>query len=183
MGFGSNAHASSSKGHRSTGFRANSNRSGTTPARDWLNYPDCLAEIVERLRGVIIEHRPALDVIAQHDGPRTLLYVDPPYMHETRSAGAVNHFDVKYRMYRHEMSDADHTRLLDALLDVEAMVMVSGYAAPLYEQYLGEWKRLEVATHADGARPRTEVLWLNPACSSALDRDRGAGTLFAEAME
>jgi hypothetical protein len=41
MGFGSNAHV------RATGFRANSNRSGTTPARDWANYPDALVAIIE----------------------------------------------------------------------------------------------------------------------------------------
>ncbi len=28
------------------------------------------------------------------------------------------------------------------------------------------------ATHADGARGRTEVLWLNPACSTALRNDQ-----------
>ena len=39
MGFGSNAHASERKGHRSTGFRATCNRSGTTPAMDWANIP------------------------------------------------------------------------------------------------------------------------------------------------
>jgi DNA adenine methylase len=65
MGFGSNGHNIK----RKTGFRANSNRSGTTPARDWLNYPDALASIVERLQGVIIENRDAAEVMAAHDSP------------------------------------------------------------------------------------------------------------------
>lgn len=84
MGFGSNAHSSSpvadktafktytrpgdQDAYRSTGFRANSNRSGTTPAHDWANYPDALPAIVDRLRGVIVEQRPAIDVMKQHDG-------------------------------------------------------------------------------------------------------------------
>lgn len=180
MGFGSNAHASSGKGHRATGFRANSNRSGTTPARDWLNYPECLVDIIERWRGVIVEHRPALDVIAQHDGPQTLIYADPPYMHETRSAGAVDYLDIKYRMYRHEMTDAEHEQLLEALDQVQAMVALSGYSSPLYDRHLmggGGWRRIEAVAYADGARLRLEVLWLNAALCDALDREHaGAGT-------
>ena len=54
MGFGSNAH------NRPTGFRSNSNRSGTTPARDWLNYPDAFKAIVARLQGVVIENHSSL---------------------------------------------------------------------------------------------------------------------------
>jgi len=92
MGFGSNAHASGPNGHRSTGFRANSNRSGTTPAQDWRNYPEAIAAMVERLQGVVIECRPAIELISSHDGPETLHYVDPPYLWETRSPG--NKYDT-----------------------------------------------------------------------------------------
>lgn len=187
MGFGSNAHATTERGHRSTGFRANAHRNGSTPAADWATYPDCLDAAITRWRGVIVEHRPALEVIAQHDRAGTLFYVDPPYMHETRSAGAVNHLDVKYRMYRHELTDADHEQLLEALDQVEGMVLLSGYPAPLYDRHLlgGGWRRQETPAYADGARERTEVLWLNPACAAALDRERaGAGTpLFAGAFD
>lgn len=162
MGFGSNAHASSRRGHRATGFRGNANRSGTTPSGDWRNYPAELAKIIERLRGVTLESRDAARVIAHHDGPDTLFYCDPPYVHSTRSAGAVDHNDVKYRMYRHEMTDACHAAMLEQLVAVRGMVVLSGYATDAYDHALAGWHRLERQAYADGARERTEVLWLNP---------------------
>jgi DNA adenine methylase len=167
MGFGSNAHNG-----RSTGFRANSSRIGTTPAEDWKNYPDALPALIERLRGVIIEHRDAIAVMAAHDSAETLHYVDPPYMPETRSPA--NKYDQKYRMYRHELDDADHARLIDELQRLEGCIALSGYASPLYDERLNDWRRVETAAHADGARPRTEVLWLNPACWQRLEAERGA---------
>ncbi|WP_316172430.1 DNA adenine methylase [Bradyrhizobium sp. SZCCHNRI2049] len=197
MGFGSNAHSASPvaarngfKTHtraadvyRSTGFRNNSNRSGTTPAHDWANYPDALPAIVERLRGVIVENRPAAAVMAQHDGGGTLHYVDPPYMPDTRSPA--NKYDLKHRMYRHELTPNDHRELLTFLNTLRGMVLVSGYAHPLYDEHLGGWRRVECAALADGARPRTEVLWINPACAAALDREHagiGVTPLFSVGM-
>lgn len=172
MGFGSNGHNISVR----TGFRANSNRSGTTPAHDWKNYPPAIAAIGERLQGVIIENRPAIEVMAQHDAPTTLHYVDPPYVLSTRSIG--NPYDLKSRakrsgsahrsaMYAHEMTDEDHRALVDVLLALAGMVVLSGYPHPIYEQVLGDWRMIETAAHADGARPRTEVLWINPAAVAA----------------
>ena len=166
MGFGSNAHASAEKGHRSTGFRGGAHRSGTTPAIDWKNYPDAVIALVERLQGVTIESRPAIEVMAQHDRPDTLHYVDPPYLHQTRAKG--NKYDLGWRMYRHEMTDEQHAELLEYLRTVQGMVVLSGYASPLYDEMLFDWQRIEKETFADGARPRIEVLWLNSACSHAL---------------
>jgi DNA adenine methylase len=171
MGFGSNAHNG-----RSTGFRSNSRRSGTTPALDFAGYPDALLALIERLRGIIIESRDALAVMATHDGPETLHYVDPPYMPETRSLA--NPYDHRYRSYRHELDAAGHALLLDELQRLEGLVVLSGYACPLYDARLEHWHRVETQTFADGARPRTEVLWLNPICAQRLDAERGAD-LFA----
>ena len=38
---------------------------------------------------------------------------------------------------------------------------------PLYEAMLGGWMRVERAAMADGALPRTEVLWLNRAAAES----------------
>lgn len=175
MGFGSNAHSSMPNGHRQTGFRASSNRSGTTPSGDWRNYPDSLRQIISRMRGVNLESRPAAFVIEKQDSPETLFYCDPPYVHATRSSGA-KHDDVKYRMYRHEMNDAGHAELLEQLRSVKGMVVLSGYHTDLYDQALAGWTRREKETYADGARPRTEVLWLNPQACEA--RARAQGEMF-----
>ena len=176
MGFGSNAHASQHKGHRSTGFRSNSSRSGTTPARDWANYPAALDDLVTRLAGVTIECRDAREVMAKHDAPTTLHYVDPPYLPETRARG--NRYDLAWRMYRHELTPADHAGLLDFLRGLAGMVVLSGYPAPLYEDALADWRRVETAAFADGARERTEVLWLSPACAARLDAQEPQASLF-----
>lgn len=165
MGFGSNAHSSQHKGHRSTGFRSNAWKQGTTPAHDWANYPACLAALVDRIAGVVIENRPAAEVMARHDGPDTLHYVDPPYLPELRARG--NRYDLAWRMYRHELSRDDHERLLEQLDGLAGMVVLSGYAGPLYDARLAHWRRVEKQTFADGARPRTEVLWINPRAAAS----------------
>jgi DNA adenine methylase len=172
MGFGSNAH----NPRRKTGFRHNSNRSGTTPARDWANYPEALSKIIDRLAGVVVDNRDACEVMSAHDEPHTLHYVDPPYLPETRSLK--NPYDLTYAgMYAFEMTREDHERVLKHLRSLVGMVVLSGYPAPLYDDLLCDWRRVEVAAHADGARDRTEVLWINPAASDALDRDQRQSVL------
>jgi len=37
----------------------------------------------------------------------------------------------------------------------------SGYPHPLYDDALADWRRVERVALADGAKPRTEVLWMN----------------------
>jgi len=167
-----------------TGFRAVSHSSGTTAATDWSNYPAHVHALVERLRGVVIENRDAVKVLQQHDTPATLHYVDPPYPHSTRS----HHVITKRRGkgYRHEMTDAEHRALAEVLRGLEGMVVLSGYPCDLYDRELyPDWSRVERRALADGARERTEVLWLNPAAAAASPALQSAGAelpdLFATA--
>jgi 16S rRNA G966 N2-methylase RsmD len=86
---------------------------------------------------------------------RTLFYVDPPYLLSSRRSGN--------KMYRHELSYADHWRLLRMLLELTpetALVMVSGYHSTLYASMLGAWRSasLRVMTRQGAA---VEWLWMN----------------------
>lgn len=162
MGFGSTAVNDEVR----TGFRANSNRSSTTPAHDWANFPSCLSAVTSRLLGVVVEHRDALQVMEAHDRPETLHYVDPPYMPDTRSAKS-RRGGTQYHAYKHDMEISDHVRLLEYLQGLEGMVMISGYHHALYDEMLRGWERREFAALADGAKERIEVVWLNPAAAAS----------------
>lgn len=151
MGFGSDGH---NPGSGKTGFRANSNRSGTTPAHDWANFPDQIKKFCERLAGVVIENRDAFEVIEQQDGPDTLHFLDPPYVHDTRGSK---------HSYRHEMTNEDHERLIDFIQGLKGMVVLCGYAHPIYERL--KWREIRRESHADGARDRVESLWINAAAA------------------
>ena len=156
MGFGSNAHA------RRSGFRFNSNNSDTAPGAAWRNYPESLGAVILRLSGVVIENRPAIDVIRAHDRGDVLIYADPPYVMGTRSDDRPD--------YMHEMTDAAH-ELLDVLRHHSGMVALSGYPSQLYDTTLRGWTRIERAALADGAKKRVEVLWLNPRCAQRVQGD------------
>lgn len=160
MGFGSD---SVTRGAR-TGFRSNSNRSGTTPAHDWASWPWQIDAFHARLSGVVIENRDATEVMASQDSPDTLHYLDPPYVHATRSGGYSSEHG-----YRHEMSDKDHERLATFVAQLTGMVIISGYDHPIY-QALGWSSRQALARtfHKDNkGADRTEYLWLNDAAMRA----------------
>lgn len=157
MGHGSE----STRADSSTGFRSNSNRSHTTPAHDWANWPRIVPAFVERMRGVVIENQDAALVMRRHDGVETLHYCDPPYPHSTRT---LRHG------YAFEMTDGEHRDLSAVVHDLAGMVVMSGYDCDLYADLYADWKRVETEALADGARKRTEVLWLNKAAEAALER-------------
>ena len=149
----------SSKGAlRKSGFNSRINDDGFPSRLSALRaLPDEFPVIIARLRNVIIEQRPAEALFLQYDRPDALFYVDPPYLSDR-----ADH-------YNHEIDEEGHASLLKTLRRLHGMVVLSGYPSDLYDSTLTDWRRVEMAAFADGARPRTEVLWLNPACVAALD--------------
>lgn len=164
MGFGS---AGATKA--TTGFRTDTRRKYGTAQHNWADYPAALAAIGDRFTGVLIENRDAVDVMHAHDGPDALHFVDPPYVHATRSMR--NHGG-----YRHELDDEAHRRLLAELEALDGMVVLCGYRNELYDALLVGWERHETSARISGGRGtsiRTECVWLNSSCSAGLMRSQG----------
>jgi DNA adenine methylase len=152
-------HGSSSLG-RVSGFRSKSQQNNTGAAIDWMHLPSAMEAMTERLRGVVIENRPAGEVIRQHDGPETLFYLDPPYLPSTRKSIADR---AHSKSYRHELSVREHEDLLGTLAGLRGAAVVSGYPSAVYDAGLAGWYRVEREACTGSTRPgkATEVLWIN----------------------
>lgn len=131
-------------------------RGGSHPAADWARWPASIPAIVDRLRGVVVEHRPALDVIHAYDDADALIYVDPPYLHSTRRRPD--------HVYAHEMTADDHAELAAVLRACRGTVVISGYRSKLYsaEFEAHGWSTATMAARADHGLETEEVLWISP---------------------
>lgn len=128
---------------------------------DWYRLPGWILDITERLRCVQIENRPALEVIKRFDHENVFMYLDPPYLLETRTG----------KQYRHEMTDADHEEMLKVVLQVKAKVMISGYESEMYNDYLCGWHKKYFRSCAEQGRPRREVVWMNYESNAQMSLD------------
>lgn len=150
-------HSTTHQSQRRTGFRNDISRTGGLPAHDWANLPPVLAQIGERLAGVIIEHDDALTVVQRYDTADTLHYLDPPYLAETRNAQQAG------TAYAHDMPTPEQHRAMIAVArSLRGHVLISGYPSALYAELLDDWTMVLKAAHADSAADRIEALWLKP---------------------
>lgn len=117
----------------------------------WNRLPGDLSEAAQRLKGVQIENRPALEVIQKFNHDNVLIYADPPYLLNTRGG----------KQYRCEMTEQDHVALLDALKQHKGSVILSGYPSELYDRELSGWSIIARKSYNQNAAQRTEVLWCN----------------------
>lgn len=144
---------------------SNGMRRGSSQALTVADLVDRLYAAAERLRRVVIEHRPAVDVIRAYDAPDAVLYCDPPYLDSTRS-GLTRSCGGDYA---HDTNtEADHRALAEVLTHAKGTVLLSGYDSPLYEElYTGWWRTgMSVQRPTSNRRGHTgpaavEVIWSN----------------------
>jgi len=143
------------------GFRTNGEKVGwkndvqgrekAYTAQGWCNLPVRIMQAAERLRGVQIENRPAVELIQRFNYKNVLIYCDPPYILGTRSG----------KQYRCEMDDKDHNDLLDVLLAHRGPVLLSGYDNDIYNDRLNGWHREETICYSQVCSRKKEILWMN----------------------
>lgn len=145
------------------GYRTNGKRVGwkndvqgrerSYSSLDWCNLPDKIMQAAERLRGVQIENKPAVELIQRFNYQNVLIYADPPYVLGTRSG--------KRKQYQCEMDDREHIILLDVLMSHKGPVLLSGYDNALYNDRLRGWHREERTCYSQVCSKKREVLWMN----------------------
>jgi len=125
----------------------------------WETMAEMLPKISERVEGVSILEQDFVEMLKVWDEEETFFYLDPPYLHSTRSEGTTN-------SYEHEMSVEDHINMLHLANNARGKVLISGYASPLYNRNLKDWtcKKKNVANHSSQSKKkerRVECIWMN----------------------
>lgn len=87
----------------------------------------------------------------QIDSSKCFVYLDPPYLHETRKSET---------RYRFEMNVDDHVRMLAIAKELPCQIMISGYSSKLYARELRDWRHFDFPSMTRGGQA-TEHVWCN----------------------
>lgn len=166
------------------GWAGGDDASRGSSANVWRHLPDRIVEAADRLRGVIVDNRPAVRVLRDWCCEGALVYADPPYVRSAlpmiaNGNGTKNRTNERPRYYAHEMTDEDHHALITALEAHPGPVLLSGYRCALYDARLAGWTRVDREVYAYRQALRTESLWLNERAAATVHRERMA-PLFAD---
>ena len=125
----------------------------------WETMIELLPLISERVKNANILSEDFVKIVKVWDEDETLFYLDPPYLHSTRSEGTTN-------AYEYELTVEDHINMLHLANNARGKVIISGYASPLYNRNLKEWtcQKKNVANHSSQSKSkerRVECVWMN----------------------
>jgi DNA adenine methylase len=101
-----------------------------------------------------------------------MIYCDPPYLFSTRR----QHRPI----YRCEIQEKDHLRLLAIAKRIPAPVIISGYWSEMYARELNGWRTISFQAVTRGGSLATEWLWMNYPEPAELHDYRYLGESFRE---
>ena len=134
------------------GFSTNliTRRNMSKSVSDYLSMIDYLPQIHNRLSSVIVENRDIFELIPKYDSKETFFYLDPPYVHETRSSTT---------SYEQQMTNEQHEQLINLINNSKGMFLISGYYHPIYDN-LRNFNRIDFESPNSGS-DSIETLWFN----------------------
>lgn len=114
------------------GFCARYTANGGHAAKRFASAVESIPAWHQRLRNITILNKDGFEVIGKiEDEPRTVIYLDPPYV-------------VKGAKYLHDFAPQDHTRLRDAAARFRrAQVIISYYDHPTVRELYAGWRFIE----------------------------------------
>lgn len=114
----------------------------------WKNGITAIQQYADRLKEVFVLQKPAFELMQTFDAEDVLLYVDPPYLHDTKTKElAISDMSVENHM---EMN-----RILNAF---KGKVVLSGVMSPLYKRLYKDWN---IAKKKINTSKETEIIWKN----------------------
>ena len=119
---------------------------------DYLSSIDGLLEVHNRLSSVIIENRDIFELIEKYDNENVFFLLDPPYVSNTRSSNTE---------YEIEMSDDEHRKLVDTVLNGKGKFLICGYEHPIYDKLVENGWKLYKYNSPNSNSDRIECLWYN----------------------
>ena len=136
------------------------------PAHTWAKI-EHLYTVADRLIGVQLECRDYRDVLRCYDKAETLFYLDPPYLHETRTSG---------QKYSSELGvaadDADnHAEIAELARGLSGLCLISHYPCALYDDLYRDWVKVTTVTKTGSRasqKDREEALYISPRAAEGL---------------
>ncbi|MCK5613954.1 DNA adenine methylase [Candidatus Pacearchaeota archaeon] len=131
----------------------------------------CINEVINfgLFPGLVVKNTCAisfLELEAKKFGKEVFIYLDPPYPLDSRKDNRP--------VYKFELSDQDHLRILTAIKALNCNIAISTYPNKLYNQELSGWRKIEFESSTRQGMA-TENLYMNYGSGFHLHDDRYLG--------
>lgn len=114
----------------------------------YLGAVENLENLHLRIKKLIVSNSDALSLMKRFDKENVFMYLDPPYVHSTRTS---------MQRYDFDMTDEQHDSLIDFCINSKAKLLISGYDNEMYNRLIDNgFTKVSFNTNN-----REETLWRN----------------------